>query len=66
MVDGGVGRMLRVEWSYIIGPRTGVLMISGPVRRTGPDGYTSLYYMVGKMEQNRTRKNVVLIIVEIY
>ena len=23
-------------------------MIYGPVRRTGPDGYTSLYYMVGK------------------
>ena len=32
-------------------------MISGPVRRTGPDGYTSLYYMVGKMGQNRTGNN---------
>ncbi len=31
-------------------------MISGPVRRTGPDGYTSLYYMVGKTGQNRTRE----------
>lgn len=31
-------------------------MISGPVHRTGPDGYTSLYYMIGKMGQNRTGK----------
>ena len=29
-------------------------LISWPVQRTGHDGYTSLYYMVGKMGQNRT------------
>jgi len=40
-----------------------MLMISGPVRRTGPDGYTSLYYMVGKMGQNQMYNAFVLSLV---